>query len=71
MKDTKKVSLATVILNGLCAAIWILRAILAVVFREYTDSVFFFVLNVLCAVIWSGVFVKWLLKYRSQKGEEE
>ena len=71
MKETNTISLGAVILNGLCAAIWILRAILAVVSREYTDSVFFFVLNVLCAVIWSSVFVKWLVKYRGQKNEEE
>ena len=65
----EKPKLVTVILCGLAAAIWTVRAILGVVYQEYSDSVFWFVLNVLCAVIWIAVFIKWLIIYRSNTKE--
>jgi uncharacterized membrane protein len=65
----KKPKLVTVILCGLAAAIWTVRAILGVVYQEYSDSVFWFVLNVLCAVIWIAAFIKWLIIYRSNTKE--
>ncbi len=63
-----------VILYGLCAVIWTIRAIAGAVYQEYNDSLFIFVLNVICAVIWIAVFVKWLTEYRkvsSLPGDEE
>ena len=65
----EKPKLVTVVLCGLAAAIWTVRAILGVVYQEYSDSVFWFVLNVLCAVIWIAVFIKWLIIYRSNTKE--
>ncbi len=65
----EKPKLVTVILCGLAAAIWTVRAILGVVYQEYSDSVFWFVLNELCAVIWIAVFIKWLIIYRSNTKE--
>ena len=61
--------LVTVILYGLCAVIWTVRTILGVVYKEYGDSATLFVLNILCAVIWIAAFIKWLIKYRSNKNE--
>ena len=60
----------TVILFGACAVIWTIRAILEVVYQTYNDSVFWFVLNVLCAVIWIAAFVINLRRYRSNKDEQ-
>ena len=60
----------TVILFGACAVIWTIRAILEVVYQTYNDSVFWFVLNVLCAVIWIAAFVVNLKRYRSNKDEQ-
>ena len=60
----------TVILFGACAVIWTIRAILEVVYQTYNDSVFWFVLNVLCAVIWIAAFVINLKRYRSNKDEQ-
>ena len=60
----------TVILFGTCALIWTIRAILEVVYQTYNDSIFGFVLNVLCAVIWIAAFVVNLKRYRSNKDEQ-
>ena len=65
----EKPKLVTVIVCGLAAAICTVRAILGVVYQEYSDSVFWFVLNVLNAVIWITVFIKWLIIYRSNTKE--
>ena len=65
----EKPKLVTVILYGLAASLWTVRAILGVAYQEYSDSVFWFVLNVLCAVIWIAVFIKWLIIYRSNTKE--
>ncbi len=66
----KSPKLGTVILYGLCAVVWTVRVILGVVYKEYNDSVIFFVLNILCAVIWIAAFIKWLIKYRSNSDKE-
>jgi len=66
----KKPSRLTVILFGTCAVIWTIRAILEVVYQTYNDSVFWFTLNVLCAVIWIAAFVVNLKRYRSNKEEQ-
>ncbi len=66
----KQLRLLTVILFGACAVIWTFRAILEVINQTYNDSVFGFVLNVLCAVIWIVAFVINLKRYRSNKDEQ-
>ena len=63
----KKPSRLTVILYGVCAVIWTIRAILEVAYQTYKDSVFWFVLNVLCAVIWIAAFVVNLKRYRANQ----
>lgn len=64
MKKPKRI---TVILYGLCAVIWILRVAFGVVNKEYDYDSIFFILNVLTALIWIAAFVRWALKYHSEK----
>lgn len=66
MKKPKRI---TLVLYGLCAVIWSLRVIIGVMYKEYDYSFGFFILNVLAALVWIAAFVKWMLKYRSQKDE--
>ena len=63
----KKTSLAAVILVGLAAVIWTIRAVLEIVLKTYNESVFLFVLNVLCSVAWIVVFIVNLKRYRSNR----
>ena len=59
--------LTAVILYGVCAVIWTIRAIVGIVVREYDGSLFIFILNILCAVIWIVAFVIQLHTYRTKK----
>lgn len=61
----KKVSRLSVILCALCAVIWTIRAILEVAYKTYNYSVFWFVMNIFCAVLWIGAFIVNLKRYRS------
>ena len=64
MKKPKRTTLA---LYGLCAVIWTFRIILSIVYQEYNYAFGFFVLNILTALLWIAAFIKWTLKYRSDK----
>ena len=63
----KKTSLAAVILVGLAAVIWTIRVVLEIVLKTYNESVFLFVLNVLCTVVWIVSFIVNLKRYRSNR----
>lgn len=63
----KKTSLAAVILVGLAAVIWTIRAVLEIVLKTYNESVFLFVLNVLYSVVWIVSFIVNLKRYRSNR----
>lgn len=63
----KKTSLTAVILVGLAAVIWTIRAVLEIVLKTYNESVFLFVLNVLCSVVWIVSFIVNLKRYRSNR----
>lgn len=63
----KKTSLAAVILVGLAAVIWTIRVLLEIVLKTYNESVFLFVLNVLCSVVWIVSFIVNLKRYRSNR----
>ena len=65
----KKTSRLTVVLIGACAVIWTIRAILEVAYQTYNDSIFWFVMNVLCALVWIGAFAMNLKRYRANKEE--
>ena len=63
----KKTSLAAVILVGLAAVLWTIRVVLEIVLKTYNESVFLFVLNVLCSVVWIVSFIVNLKRYRSNR----
>lgn len=63
----KKTSLVAVILVGLAAVIWTIRAVLEIVLKTYNESIFLFVLNVLCSVVWIVSFIVNLKRYRSNR----
>ena len=67
----KKSKLSVVILYGLCAAIWTILAILAAVHKAYEYSQSFFVLTILCALVWFAAFVRWLIKYCSNDRKKD
>ena len=66
----KKTSLAAVILVGLAAVIWTIRVVLEIVLKTYNESVFLFVLNVLCSVVWIVSFIVNLKRYRSNREDK-
>ena len=55
-----------VILFGLCAVVWTVRAVLDIVYQTYTNSIALFALNIICAVIWIAAFFIKLRNYRSK-----
>ncbi len=67
----KKPSLLLVIMIGVCAIIRIIKAISEVVYPTHSNSVFWFVFYILCAVIWIAFFVVNLKSYRSNKEDKE
>ena len=67
MKNKK---LINVILFGLCAVIWIIRVITGVVYKEYENSLWIFITNAVCAVIWVCTFIIYLVRYRSDNDEK-
>lgn len=65
----KKVSRLSVILYAVCAVIWTIRAILEIIYKTYNDSVFWFVMNILCAALWIAAFIVNVKRYRSNTDE--
>lgn len=63
----KNPSRLTVILYAVCAVVWTMRAIQEVIYQTYNNSVFWFVLDILCTVIWIAAFVVTLKRYHSYK----
>ena len=67
----KKPKLSILVLYGVCAFVWTIRAVLGVIYREYASSPVLFALNGICALIWIVAFVRWLVLYLSDKAERE
>ncbi len=63
----KKTGKTTVIVFGVCAVVWLARAIFELVYKTYTDSVFWFCANMVCTVLWIICFFLVLKKYRADK----
>ncbi len=61
----KKSKLALVIINGMCAVIWTVKAVLGIGSQIYDDSVLLSAADVSCAVMWIIVFIMNLIEYRS------
>lgn len=64
MKNPKR---HTLVLYGLCTLVWTLRVIVGIADKEYDYDSVFFLLNVLTAFIWVAAFIRWMIKYRSEK----
>ncbi len=56
-------------LYGMCAVIWTVRATLEIVFKTYNYSIFWFVMNILCAALWIVAFFVNLKRYYFNKDE--
>lgn len=61
----EKTSRSTVIVCGLCAVFWIIRIIFNVDYQTYND--FWFILDVLGAVVWISAFILNLKRFYSDK----
>ena len=51
--------------------IWIIRVVLALIYKEYTDSPFHFIVLFLTAVLSTILFIKRMKKYRSLKEDQK
>lgn len=56
----------TLILYTTCAITWTIITVISIVDKSYNDSMFLFVINVLCSVLWILVFIVELKKYKSK-----
>ena len=66
----KKVRLAAVILYGVSAILWVIRSVLDFVTKAYDDALVLFILNIICALVWTAGFFIHLHRYRSDKKEQ-
>lgn len=66
-----KPSPLAVILCALCAVLYLIKAVLDVIYQTYNHSVFSFVLNILCVPIWVAIFILNLKRYRSGNSNKE
>ena len=62
--DKNKLAL---ILYAVCAGIWTVRAVLEIAYQTYKESVLWFVLALLCAIVWIAAAIAQYRKYRSNK----
>ena len=69
MDNKKKVSLAVVIINCLCAVLWNVTLFLDLV-NGYTDSVAF-MLHIVCAIVWDACAVIWIIRYKKSQKQNE
>ena len=65
MNDKKKVSIAVVILNCICAAVWNISLFVDLVYG-YTNSVIL-VLYIVCAIVWDICAIVWIIRYQNSK----
>ncbi len=61
MEEKKKASIAVVILNCICAVLWIINLIIDFT-HGYTDNVQL-ILHIICAVCWSFVAIINIFRY--------
>lgn len=65
MEEKKNVSIAVVILNCICAVLWIINLIFDFT-HGYTDSVQL-ILHIICSVCWSFVAIIYIFRYLKLK----
>lgn len=66
MKE-KKVTIVTLIEYGLCVILWGFVLIQASLKKEYDESVFSFVLHILCVILFSSKFIQMCFVYYNQR----
>lgn len=69
MDDKKKISIAVVIINCICAVVWNINLFVDLAYG-YTNSVSF-ALHIICAIVWDICAVVWILRYRKSKKDNE
>lgn len=57
----------TLKLYAVCAIIWTLTTIISIIRKLYIDSLFLFVMNMLCAVLWMIAFIAELKRNKSER----
>lgn len=62
-----KVNLLVVILNGICAVVWIINACFHFIYHSPRWILY---LNSICAIIWTLVFIFWIIRYKLAKRRE-
>ena len=67
MKDKSK---TTLILSGLCAALWTLRVVVDLFAAGNSEPAYYLLINALCAGAWIASFVIRLKRYRTEKKSE-
>ena len=66
----KKGSLLSVVLFGLCAVIWSVKAIYEVINTPYSTTPTLLTLDMVCALCWIVAFAVSIKRYRSNKDEK-
>ena len=69
MDDKKKVSIAVVIINCICAVVWNINLFVALAYG-YTNPVSF-VLHIVCPIAWDICAVVWIIRYVKSKKNNE
>ena len=65
MDDKKRVNLAVVIINCICAVLWNINLFVDLTYG-YTNSVSF-TLHIICAIAWDICAIAWILRYLKSK----
>ena len=65
----KKGSVLSVILFGLCAVIWSIKAVYEIINTPYPTTPTLLTLDVVCAICWIVAFIVSIKRYLSNKDE--
>ena len=57
----------TLKLYASCAIIWTLTTVFSIITKLYIDSLFLFVMNTLCAILWIIAFITELKRNKSNR----
>ena len=60
-----------VTLLGLCVVFSTIRVIIALLYREYNESLFIYIVNIFNALLWTAAFIKWRGRYRACQARDE
>lgn len=69
MEEKKKVNLAVVVINCICAVVWNINLFVDLAYG-YTNSVSYG-LHILCAIVWDVCAIIWIFRYLKYKRENQ